>query len=123
AASVRRAADVVVVGRDAGGRPRAKRLSLPVGRHAVRVGDEETRVRISHGRIARLVAGKDGGLAILSGAPPAAIAAAEGAAEAVRAPEAAEPGAPKLYSAAFTPVRIPLRPPTTEGRSIAGRVL
>jgi hypothetical protein len=96
---------VLVDGRDAGVLPLQKTLSLPVGRHAVRIGDREERVSISNGRTAQLAASQ--------------LAEAPG----VTAPAAGAEAPTVLHSAAFTPVRIAMAEPTSEGRSIAGRAL
>ena len=82
-------ARLTVDGQDQGVLPLAKPLSLTVGRHLVRAGADERRVRVSYHRDTRLLcAQRAGAWALLDDAPdaaPAAPASALSAAQAERA--------------------------------------
>lgn len=110
-----------VDGRDAGALPLARPLSLPIGRHAVRVAASERRVRVSQGKVARVFAGQGASGPSLSEEPVAA--AAPNATSEAPPLLAAAAGPTRLYSAAYVPHPIALRTPTADGRTIAVRAL
>ena len=89
-------------GQDQGALPLGKALSLPVGRHVVKLGDDERRVRVSYGREARLSAGLRGGqLALLDAASPGGVLAVALAEATPRSALAIAP--PAALSAAAAP--------------------
>jgi hypothetical protein len=68
---------LLVDGRDLGTLPLSAPIALPVGRHLVRAGNDERRVRIAYGRETQIVcAAKTGEVALLDGdgAPNAQVA-------------------------------------------------
>jgi hypothetical protein len=81
---------VFVDGRDRGFLPATVRL--PVGRHAVKVGDAEQRVRISYARTVRLTAAlRAGSLALLDASPAPSVVAPVAALGPLAAVSAAPP--------------------------------
>lgn len=106
-----------VDGRDVGALPLRQPVSLPVGRHAARLGAAEQRVRISQGRAATIFAGQLEGALSLAEQPAPVATAANTTSPAVKS------GPTRLYSAAYTTVPIALREPTSDGRSLVGRAL
>ncbi len=77
---------LVVDGRDLGTVPLSAPVSLPVGRHLVRAGNDERRIRIAYGRETRIVcAAKTGEVALLDGDGAPSALSGEAPADAVAA--------------------------------------